>query len=259
MKLPQKFLLSDLLNHNVRCDQGLDHGPGITVWMYPPVHRILGWISRPSAFRLTREVWKLNQLKGIGNQDVYVKGQAGETDQQTIDRFPTLMNADIINNVGERLGLIADLVFEPKSGKIIHYLASRTNPKIPGTSRWILPLSSITDQQPGSISCNISTLDDLPLQKASIRQEFLSKSRKWRSQFQDITFQASDRLEGWLDDQTWNENYNNDDNAIFNENTDSFDKWIDNTDVDTQNKYNKRRNYYSNIEDDTEDDSDPWV
>ena len=54
----------------MRCDAGLDHGSGSFAWMHPPVHRILGWASKPSSFRLLREVWRLDQLKGIGNQDL---------------------------------------------------------------------------------------------------------------------------------------------------------------------------------------------
>ena len=37
-------------------------GTGENVWMHPPVHRILGWSSRPSNFDLKRNVWRLNQI-----------------------------------------------------------------------------------------------------------------------------------------------------------------------------------------------------
>jgi len=36
-----------------------------------------------------------------------------------------------------------------KTGKIIYYLVSRSNPKIPGSSRWKLNIENINDQQPG--------------------------------------------------------------------------------------------------------------
>ena len=52
----------------VRCDQGLDHGPGIMAWMHPPVHRLLGWVSRPSALRTSRDVWRLDQCRGFDDQ-----------------------------------------------------------------------------------------------------------------------------------------------------------------------------------------------
>ncbi|MGA0162227.1 MAG: RNA methyltransferase, partial [Vulcanococcus sp.] len=49
MSLPEQLLLSELLRRRVRCDQGLDHGVGVAAWMHPPVHRLLGWFSKPSA------------------------------------------------------------------------------------------------------------------------------------------------------------------------------------------------------------------
>ena len=118
MAVPKKLLFSDLLKHNVRCDSGIDHGPVITPWMHPPFHRILGFISRPSNLRLEREVWRLDQLKGINQQEVYVKGPCSVSDEQTLDRFPTLMNANVFNKTGQKIGLIADFLFEPKKGNI---------------------------------------------------------------------------------------------------------------------------------------------
>ena len=201
MTKPTKLLFTDLLKHNVRCDQGIDHGPVVSAWMHPPAHRILGWISRPSNLRLQREVWRLDQLKGINQQEVYVKGSSSISDEQTLERFPTLMYSNLFNRTGNKLGLIADFVFELTKGNIHYYLVSRSNPLIPGTSRWRLSISQILDKQPGSISCDIDTFEDLPIHKASLREEFFSKSRKWKTQFQDLTYKASDRLEGWFDDQ----------------------------------------------------------
>ena len=65
MSLPDQLLLSDLLRRRVRCQAGIDYGPGAMAWMHPPVHRLLGWISKPSAFGDRREAWRLNQLRGL--------------------------------------------------------------------------------------------------------------------------------------------------------------------------------------------------
>ena len=130
--------------------------------MHPPAHRILGWISRPSNLKLQREVWKLDQLKGINQNEVYVKGGCSISDEQTLERFPTLMSANVFNRSGHKLGLIADFIFYLKTGKIQYYLVSRSNPLIPGTSRWRLSISQIIDKQPGSISCDICLLYTSP-------------------------------------------------------------------------------------------------
>ena len=52
----------------------LNYGNGENVWMHPPVHRILGWYSRPSNFDLKRNVWRLNQITQIIDNEIYVKG-----------------------------------------------------------------------------------------------------------------------------------------------------------------------------------------
>ena len=73
MSIPSQLLLSDLLKHNVCSDNGIDYGPVITAWMHPPVHRILGLVSRSSNLKLQREVWRLDQLKGLIETALYVK------------------------------------------------------------------------------------------------------------------------------------------------------------------------------------------
>jgi len=260
LSVPNKLLLSTLLKHNVRCNNGIDHGPVISSWMHPPAHRILGWVSRPSNLRLQREVWRLDQLKGINEQEVYVKGVCSISDDQTLERFPTLMNSNVFNRNGQKLGLIADFLFELKTGDIQYYLVSRSNPLIPGTSRWRLSISQISDKQPGSISCNIDTFEDLSIQKASLREEFLSKSRKWKTQFQDLTYKASDRLEGWIDDQiTEQEDDFHNDSFSNDNNFDSYNDWVDNLNIDTSeefNRMNKRNRKTSSI---NESDLDPWI
>ena len=165
------------------------------------------------------------------------------------------MNANVFNRSGQKLGLIADFVFEFKKGNIQYYLVSRSNPLIPGTSRWRLPISQIIDKQPGSISCDIDTLEDLPIQKASLKEEFLSKSRKWKSQFQDLTFNASDRLEGWIDDQiSETENDFVEDSYEIPNDEGSYDDWIDNS--EQFNRINKSNRNTSSTD---EKDLDPWI
>ena len=260
MAIPTKLLLSNLLKHNVRCENGIDHGLVVNPWMHPPVHRILGLISRPSNLRLERQVWRLDQLKGLNEQEIFVKGPYSISDDQTIERLPTLMNANVFNRSGQKLGLIADFFFELKNGKIQYYLVSRTNPLIPGTSRWRLSISQIIDKQPGSISCDIDTFEDLPIQKASLKEEFLSKSRKWKTQFEDLTYNASDRLEGWIDDQI-SENTNESINDSYKTQNDqeSYDDWIDNLDIDSSEEFNTMNKRQRKKGLTNERDLDPWI
>ena len=178
MKLPKEFLLSELLNHNVKGDINLNYGIGENVWMHPPVHRILGWYSRPSNFDLKRNVWRLNQISQIIDNQVYVKGDPAISDLVTLNRFPNLIDANLINAEGSKIGVIADFLFEMKTGDIKYYLISRSNPKIPGSSRWQLNINDISDQQPGLVFTSVLSLKELKLIRSSIKHDFLKKGEK---------------------------------------------------------------------------------
>jgi sporulation protein YlmC with PRC-barrel domain len=203
--LPQQLLLSDLLRLRVRCDQGLEQGAGLQGWMHPPVHRLLGWASKPSAFGSRRLVWRLNQLRGLTDLEAMVQGEPAETDQATLDRLPTLFDAALIGRDGAVLGSVADAAVELRSGRILHYLVSRSDPRLPGSSRWRLTPERIVDQQPGQVITDLPGLDDLPLARASVRQELLRRSRRWREQVQQAGGRFEERLEGWLEEPHWEE------------------------------------------------------
>ena len=169
-------------------------------WMHPPVHRLLGWVSRPSALRMSRDVWRLNQCCGLSDQQVFVRGEPAVTDQVTLERLPTLMDAALLDRDGERIGSVVDLDFRPADGAILHYLIARSDPRLPGSSRWRLAPDRILDQQPGQIQSSLMGLDDLPMARASVRQDLLQRTQYWRDQLRSMGDRATDRLEGWLDD-----------------------------------------------------------
>jgi len=213
----------------------LNYGNGENVWMHPPVHRILGWYSRPSNFDLKRNVWRLNQISQIIDNEIYVKGDPAISDLVTLNRFPTLIEANLINKNGSKIGVIADFLFDIKTGKIKFYLVSRSNPKIPGSSRWKLNIENINDQQPGLVFCESNSLDDLSLIKSSIKNDFLQKSKKFIDKFDDMRNKASSRLEDWLEeDEDLNQNLDFEPNSFYNSdrNSRSFsdkkdeDPWI---------------------------------
>jgi len=235
LKLPKEFLLSELLNRNVKGNMTLNYGNGENVWMHPPVHRILGWYSRPSNFDLKRNVWRLNQITQIIDNEIYVKGDPAISDLATLNRFPTLIEANLININGSKIGVIADFLFEMKTGNIKYYLVSRSNPKIPGSSRWKLNIDNINDQLPGLVFCESNSLDDLSLIKSSIKNEFMQKGKKIFDRFDDMKNIASNRLEEWLEeDEDISQNldfkqksfYNNDRTYIPSSEKKEDDPWI---------------------------------
>ena len=235
MKLPKEILLSELLTYSVKGNISLNYGIGENVWMHPPVHRILGWYSRPSNFDLKRNVWRLNQISQIIDNEIYIKGDPAISDLATLNRFPNLIEANLININGSKIGVIADFLFELKTGKILYYLISRSNPKIPGSSRWRLNIENINDQQPGLVFCESNSLDELFLLKSSLKNEFFQKGKKIIDRFDDMKNIASNRLEEWLEeDEDINQNldfkeksfYNDDISTRFSSEKKEDDPWI---------------------------------
>ncbi len=235
MKLPKEFLLSELLSHNVKGNATLNYGNGENVWMHPPVHRILGWYSRPSNFNLKRNVWRLNQISQIIENDIFVKGDPAISDLATLNRFPNLIEANLVNSEGSKIGVIADFLFEMKTGNIKFYLISRSNPKIPGSSRWKLNIKDITDQQPGLVFCSSISLDDLPLIKSSFKHQFFKKGKKIIERFDDMKNNATNKLEYWLEeDEDINQKSEFKQNSFYNANEEEIsfrnnkedDPWI---------------------------------
>ena len=239
MKLPQQYLLSDLLSHNVRNNMTLSYGVGENVWMHPPVHRILGWSSRPSNLNLSRNVWRLNQITQIIDSEIFVKGKPAISDLNTLNRFPSLLFANLINKNGVKIGSIADFIFDFKTGNILNYMISRSNPRIPGSSRWKLNIKSIIDQQPGLVFCSEESLDDFVLIKSSIKNEFLKKGKNLFDKFDDIKNIATNKLEGWLEeDDIYSSKIVSDDEQLLNNKI--------NSDVSNSNFSNNK-------------DNDPWI
>ena len=236
MKLPKEILLSELLNFSVKGNNlTFNYGSGENVWMHPPVHRILGWYSRPSNFDLKRNVWRLNQISQIIDNEIYVKGDPAISDLATLNRFPTLIEANLININGSKIGVIADFLFEMKTGNIKFYLISRSNPKIPGSSRWRLNINDITDQQPGLVFSSCLSLENLSLIKSSLKYQFLKKGKKIIDRFDDMKNVATNRLEDWLEE-----------DEDINQKTEFKRNTFYNDDEDLKTFRNKR-------------DDDPWI
>ena len=218
----------------------LSYGVGEAVWMHPPVHRILGWSSKPSNFNLQRNVWRLNQISQIINNEIFIKGEPAITDLSVLTRFPNLLFANLINTNGLKIGIVADFVFEFKTGKIKYYLISRSNPKIPGSSRWKLDIRSIVDQQPGLVFCLEESLNDFSLLKSSFKNEVFKQGKVLINRFDDMKNVATNKLENWLEDDE-----------------------ISEEDITNQSIYKKDKNFYSdnmNLKSSNrKKDDDPWI
>jgi hypothetical protein len=242
MPLPRQILISELLRSRLRDELGQDLGVGHQVWMHPPCHRLLGWSSRPSAFGPRRSVWRLDQLVDWLEGQVEVEGEPADTEQPTLDLLPTLMEATLLGQQQQPLGRLVDAVVDVQSGRINHYLVARSDPRLPGSSRWRLEPDRLIDQQPGQVQAALQELDDLPLDRASIRQQMLRRSRQIRDQVPD----SFDDLEGRL--RSFGQ-------RLWDGGEDLIERWRDEEPPVDE----RRRRPRSGDWDDPDDGEDPWI
>ena len=92
-----------------------------TLWMYPQVNRVLGIICKPGLFGTARLVLKLPQIQSV-KAHVLVEGSVEETVTSKVDQLESLIGTSVWSGSGERVGQIADCLFDLKSGVIIRYL-----------------------------------------------------------------------------------------------------------------------------------------
>jgi hypothetical protein len=159
-------------------------------------------------------VWRLNQLRGLSEGEAFVKGEGADTEPGVLEQLPTLIGATLFGADQAPLGTVADAAVELGTGRILHYLVARSDPRLPGSSRWRLSPERIVDQQSGRVITALQGLDDLPMARSSVRQELLRRSRRWREQvgeetsrlrdqFQQVGDRVEGRLEGWLEEPPW--------------------------------------------------------
>ena len=64
-----------------------------------------------------------------------------------------------------------------KTDNIKFYLISRSNPKIPESSRWKLKIENIVDQQPALVFCSYASLEDFPQVTPTTKYQFLKTAK----------------------------------------------------------------------------------
>nr|AUG32393.1 hypothetical protein PLO_397 [Paulinella longichromatophora] len=202
MTLPRELLLSDLLRHQIRSELGIQSF-GIKAWIHLSSHRVLGWVSYSTSTNSAYTVWRLNQLCGFTAEEVQVHGNGVEIDSIILQRLPTIINSDLMGDDNQRLGIITDMVIELQTGEIRNYLISRSNPRMPGTSRWGLNARLVTGQNSNQVFTEIKNLQELPLIRSSIRQDLIIKSQNFHTHMKNINNRARERVEAFLQESSW--------------------------------------------------------
>ncbi|MBI4783359.1 MAG: PRC-barrel domain-containing protein [Oscillatoriophycideae cyanobacterium NC_groundwater_1537_Pr4_S-0.65um_50_18] len=114
---------SDLLNQLVIDRQTLEElGRVETLWMYPPVHRVLGFICKSGFLGHKKAAFKLRQIAAVGASGVLTHAPSEPTEAKKVQQLESLLQHEVWSNEGNQLGKITDYLFELDTGKITAYL-----------------------------------------------------------------------------------------------------------------------------------------
>lgn len=99
-----------------------DRGRIELVWMYPQVHRVLGFICRSGLMNPQRLAFTLPQIQAIRDKNIWVEGEPTAADSTQLNQLETLLYHEVWSESGAFLGKVKDCLFELKTGKITQYL-----------------------------------------------------------------------------------------------------------------------------------------
>ena len=114
---------SDLLNQLVFDRNTMEElGRVDVVWMHPPVHRVLGFISKSGFLGTKKTAFNLAQIKTLGANSILVNGKPVSTDSEKVRQLESLLDCEVWSDAGNKIGRITDYLFNPKTGAITQYL-----------------------------------------------------------------------------------------------------------------------------------------
>lgn len=114
---------SEVLNQTV-LDRGSmqELGQIEVLWMYPKVHRVLGFICKSGWLGSKKTAFNLDQLDTIGSNGVLVNSAPVETDAEKVKKLESLVGSEVWTDRGDQVGRIVDYLFDLETGEIQHYL-----------------------------------------------------------------------------------------------------------------------------------------
>lgn len=120
---PELVKQSDLLNQVVLDRASMQQFGQIEVlWMYPKVHRVLGFICRSGLFGSKKTAFNLDQLDSIGADGVLVNSQPVDTDAEKVRQLESFVGCEVWTDAGDRVGKVIDYLFDLQTGEIEQYL-----------------------------------------------------------------------------------------------------------------------------------------
>jgi uncharacterized protein YrrD len=120
---PKIMRQSDLLNQLVIDRTTMEEiGRVEVLWMYPPAHKVLGFVCKSGLLGAKKFAFNLAQIHTFGSNSILVNSGAQETDGDKVSQLETLVGCEVWSDAGSKLGKITDCLFNLQTGVISDYL-----------------------------------------------------------------------------------------------------------------------------------------
>jgi len=113
----------DLLNQLILDRTTLEElGRVEVLWMYPAVHRVLGFVGKSGFLGATKAAFKLSQIHALGENGILTHSPPEATDAEKVRQLESFLQHDVWSDRGNRIGKITDYLFNLQTGEISYYL-----------------------------------------------------------------------------------------------------------------------------------------
>ncbi|NJM48743.1 MAG: hypothetical protein HC860_23395 [Alkalinema sp. RU_4_3] len=194
--LPEYLRQSDLLEQLVLDRATMDtFGRVEVIWEYPKVHKVLGFICKPSRFDRRKLAFNFDQVQSIGSSGILVSAAPMETDSDRVSKLESLVNCEVWTDEGNRRGRITDYMFHTQSGAIRYYLVSRLGIKgIPSTLYALYP-SQILNVGRNRVLVSEGIANGLEVIQVGLQTKLVQEVSQVREVLQDENGQLSQGLQ----------------------------------------------------------------
>ncbi|MDX2239172.1 MAG: PRC-barrel domain-containing protein [Leptolyngbyaceae cyanobacterium bins.302] len=188
MSLPDAVRQSELLNQLVLNRSTMEELGRIEVmWMYPPAHRVLGFVCKTGFWGGKRLAFKLSQVEAIGVSGVITHSQPDETDAERVRQLESLIQTEVWSNAGHKLGKIIDCVFDLRTGVIADYLVVGDRLSTLTGSIYRLPPSKIVSLGRERVLVAETSLQNLTAYREGLQQKIAKVSTTLKEEYEDVT------------------------------------------------------------------------
>ncbi len=114
---------SDLLHQLVLDRNTLEElGRVEVLWMYPPAHRVLGFICKSGFLGNQKSAFQLKHIDALGINGLMMSARPEKTTVDRVRRLESLIDYEVWSDEGNRVGKITDCLLNWRTGEITAYL-----------------------------------------------------------------------------------------------------------------------------------------